>query len=66
MGTLIRLIAWIVLVYIFAKIIGVILQVLRPLFNSGKHEDPAVGKKGSKEQFNNIQDAEFEDITDKK
>jgi hypothetical protein len=63
---MVRLILWIIIIYILAKILGVILQVLRPLFNQAKQPQPKVREKMAKEQFDNIQDAEFEDITDKK
>jgi len=61
-----RLILWIIIIYIFAKILGVILQIVRPLFTSTKVPKPKVRDKMAKEQFDNIQDADFEDITDKK
>ena len=61
-----RLILWIIIIYIFAKILGVILQVVRPLFTPTQHPKPKVREKMAKEQFDNVQDADFEDITDKK
>jgi len=61
-----RLILWIICVYILAKILGVVLQFLRPFFQQSQKPSPSVGMKESKQQFDNVQDADFEDITDKK
>jgi hypothetical protein len=63
---MLRIILWIIIIYIFAKVLGVILQILRPLFSAPQQPHPTVGQKKEKTQFDNIQDAEFEDITDKK
>ena len=61
-----RFILWIIIIYIFAKILGAILQVVRPLFTTSQKPQPKVREKTAKQQFDNIQDADFEDITDKK
>ena len=61
-----RYILWIIIIYIFAKIFGAILQVMRPFFTPAQKPQPKVREKKAKEQFDNIQDADFEDITDKK
>ncbi len=63
---MLRLVLWIIIIYIFAKILGVVVQVLRPLFTPTQPPKPKVRQKTAKEQFDNIQDADFEDITDKK
>ena len=59
---MLRFIAWIILIYIAAKILGTVLQLLRPKQKS----EPSVKEKKTTQQFDNIQDADFEDITDKK
>ena len=61
-----RLILWIICVYILAKILGVVLQFLRPFFQQSQKQGPSVRVKNTKQQFDNVQDADFEDITDKK
>jgi hypothetical protein len=63
---MLRLIAWIILIYIAAKILGTLLQFLRPFFQPRQKPEPPVKEKMTKQQFDNIQDADFEDITDKK
>jgi len=63
---MLRYIAWIILIYIAAKILGTLLQFLRPFFQSRQKLEPPVKDKMTKQQFDNIQDADFEDITDKK
>lgn len=63
---MLRLIAWIILIYIAAKILGMLLQFLRPFFQPQQKSEPPVKEKMTKQQFDNIQDADFEDITDKK
>ena len=63
---MLRFIVWIICIYIFAKIIGVVLQFLRPFFESPRKPQPTVRVKDTKQQFDNVQDADFEDITDKK
>jgi hypothetical protein len=63
---MLRFILWIILIYILAKILGTLLQFLRPFFQSQHKSEPAVHEKQTKKQFDNVQDADFEDITDKK
>ncbi len=63
---MLRFIAWIILIYIAAKILGTLLQFLRPWFRPRQQPEPPVKDKKTKQQFDNIQDADFEDITDKK
>jgi len=63
---MLRFIAWIILIYIAAKILGTLLQFLRPFFQPQQKPEPPVKEKMTKQQFDNIQDADFEDITDKK
>jgi hypothetical protein len=63
---MLRFIAWIILIYIAAKILGILLQFLRPFFQPQQKREPPVKEKETKQQFDNIQDADFEDITDKK
>lgn len=63
---MLRIIAWMILIYIAAKILGTLLQYIRPYFRPRKMPEPPVKEKMTKQQFNNIQDADFEDITDKK
>ncbi|HTR81776.1 MAG TPA: hypothetical protein VMM58_09120 [Bacteroidota bacterium] len=57
---------WIIIAYILVKVFGVILQMARPYFNPQQRPKSPVREKRTKEQFNNIQDADFEDITDTK
>ncbi len=61
-----RFILWIICIYILAKVLGVVLQMLRPFFAPLPKSGPTVGVKENKQQFDNVQDADFEDITDKK
>jgi len=61
-----RLILWIICVYILAKILGVVLQFIRPFFQEPRKPGPSIRVKETKQQFDNVQDADFEDITDKK
>lgn len=63
---MLRFIAWIILIYIASKILGTLLQYLRPFFQPKQKLEPPVKAKMTKQQFDNIQDADFEDITDKK
>ena len=63
---MLRFIVWIILIYIFAKVLGVILQFVRPCFSPRKQPQSTVHEKKTKQQFDNVQDADFEDITDKK
>jgi hypothetical protein len=63
---MLRFIVWIICIYIFAKIIGVVLQFLRPFFEASHKPQTTVRVKETKQQFDNVQDADFEDITDKK
>ena len=63
---MLRYIAWIILIYIAAKILGTLLQFLRPFFQRRQKLETPVKDKMTKQQFDNIQDADFEDITDKK
>lgn len=63
---MLRLIVWIILIYIAAKILGTLLQFIRPYFQHRQKPEPPVKDKMTKQQFDNIQDADFEDITDKK
>ncbi len=61
-----RLIVWIICIYILAKILGVILQFVRPFLEPPRKPQPTVQEKETRQQFDNVQDADFEDITDKK
>lgn len=63
---MLRFIVWIILIYILAKILGAVVQFLRPFFLPPKQSQPTVREKQTKQQFDNVQDADFEDITDKK
>ena len=63
---MIEIIFWIVSIYILAKALGVVLGFLRPFFQPQQKPKPTVGEKQTKQQFDNVQDADFEDITDKK
>ena len=63
---MLRFIVWIILVYILAKILGVVLQIVRPFFGTTRPPQSGVQMKKTKQQFDNVQDADFEDITDKK
>ncbi len=63
---MLRLIVWIICIYILAKIIGLVLQLFRPFFDAPRKPQPTVRMKETKQQFDNVQDADFEDITDKK
>jgi hypothetical protein len=61
-----ELIIWVVCIYILAKMLGAILQVIRPFFEPPRKQEPNVREKETRHQFDNVQDADFEDITDKK
>jgi hypothetical protein len=61
-----RFIVWIICIYILAKIFGVLLQFIRPFFEAPRKPQAAVREKETKQQFDNVQDADFEDVTDKK
>jgi len=61
-----RLIVWIICIYILAKIVGIVLQSARPFFDPQRKSQPPVREKETRQQFDNVQDADFEDITDKK
>lgn len=63
---MLRFIVWIILIYIFAKVLGMVLQIVKPFFSPPQQPQSKVHEKKTKEQFDNIQDADFEDITDKK
>ncbi|MGA7160549.1 MAG: hypothetical protein WBZ48_06085 [Bacteroidota bacterium] len=63
---MLRFIVWIILIYIFAKLLGVLLQIVRPFFGTPRSPVSGVQMKKTKQQFDNVQDADFEDITDKK
>ncbi len=63
---MLRFMVWIVLIYIFAKVLGVVLQIVRPFFGPPRIPQSGVQMKKTKQQFDNVQDADFEDITDKK
>ncbi|HTX18003.1 MAG TPA: hypothetical protein VMG34_05010 [Bacteroidota bacterium] len=63
---MIRFLIWIILIYLLAKVLGVVLQVVRPLFDPPESPQPTVRVKQNKSQFDNVQDADFEDVTDKK
>ncbi len=63
---MLRFIVWIICIYILAKILGVVLQIVRPFFETTTKPQGTVRKKDAKQQFDNVQDADFEDITDKK
>lgn len=63
---MLRLIVWIILIYILAKILGVVLQIVRPFFEPPRKPQSTIRQKETKQQFDNVQDADFEDITDKK
>ena len=61
-----RFIGWIILVFLFAKILGVVLESIRPWFRQSAKPDVHEEKKQAKRDYPNVQDADFEDITDKK
>ena len=61
-----RFIVWIICIYIIAKILGVLLQFVRPFFGTPRKPQPTIRVKETRQQFDNVQDADFEDITDKK
>jgi len=63
---MIRFIFWIICIYIVAKVLGILLQFFRPMFQQPQKPRTTVGEKETKQQFDNVQDADFEDITDKK
>ena len=63
---MLRFIVWIILIYVGAKILGVVLQFVRPFFDPSRKPKSTVQDKQTKQQFDNVQDADFEDITDKK
>ena len=63
---MLRIIVWIILIYILVKILGTVLQFLRPYFQPRQKSGPSVREKKTQQQFDNVQDADFEDITDKK
>lgn len=63
---MLRLIVWLILIYLIAKILATVLPALRQFFQPRGGSEPRVEEKQTKRQFDNVQDADFEDITDKK
>jgi hypothetical protein len=63
---MIRFVLWLILFFIVAKVFGVVLQFLRQVFAPPQKPRDGVGRKDSGSQFNDIEDADYEDITDKK
>ncbi len=64
MGIL-RLVAWIVIIYIIARIVVAVLGVLRGSVSLGPGERGGVGRKRRADEFKDVEDADYEDITDK-
>lgn len=63
---MLRFIGWIILVFLFAKILGVVLESLRPWFRPASKPEIHEDEKKVKQDYQNVQDADFEDINDKK
>jgi hypothetical protein len=64
---LVRFIIWIVVIYFVVRILGAVLKELRGIFPPSRPvSDGRVGEKRTSQDFKNVQDADFEDITDKK
>ena len=61
-----RFVLWLILFFIIAKVLGVVLQFLRQIFAPQQKPKDSVGRKKSSTQFNEIEDAEYEDISEKK
>lgn len=63
---MLRFIGWIILVFLFAKVLGLVLESVRPWFRSTAKPEVREEGKPVKQDYPNVQDADFEDITDKK
>ncbi len=63
---MLRFIGWIILVFLFAKVLGIVLESIRPWFRSTAKPDVHEEEKHVKQEYPDVQDADFEDITDKK
>jgi hypothetical protein len=61
-----RFVIWLILLFILAKMLGVFIQWLRLILGPGPQPKDTVEQKGNRQQFQNIEDADFEDISDKK
>ena len=64
---LFRFILWLFIIYFVARFLGAVIREMRKIFSpSPSVPDQGVGQKRSSQEFNNVEDADFEDITDKK
>jgi hypothetical protein len=66
---MLRIIFYIIVAYIFAKVLGVVLQAVRVLFTAGQSgETTPVQPSPSRQKmpYSNVEDVDYEDITDKK
>ena len=61
--TFLRLFIWIVIGFIIAKIIGAVIQVFRNLLAPPKVPQKPIEPGKKQEDYKNIEDADFEDIT---
>jgi hypothetical protein len=61
---LVRFIIWIIVVYIIAKILGVVLQQVRIFFGSFGTSQPNVRQHGTTNN-RRIEDVDYEDVSDK-
>lgn len=64
-----RFIFFIIVIYIIAKIIGVVLRFVRRLMNPGGFQQKPTSRNTAGKKpvpYSNVEDVEYEDITDKK
>lgn len=62
---MVRFVLGLILFFIVAKVLGVVIAFLRQALSPPRPQD-GVEKKTAHRQFDNIEDAEYEDITEKK
>jgi hypothetical protein len=60
-----RVIFYLIVMYVIAKILGEVLQFLRRMFSPRQSNIQSTQKK-QPQKFENIQDVEYEEINDKK
>ncbi|MDD8017146.1 MAG: hypothetical protein PHP42_02110 [Bacteroidota bacterium] len=62
---MVRFIAWLIIGFILAKILGAVLRALRNLFQPAPPQHPVQPRQG-KQPYTNVQDIDYEDVSDKK
>jgi hypothetical protein len=62
--TLLRVIVWVIFIYLAAKLIGVMIRYVRRMMMP--HHDSIKQRPKDKEQYPDVEDVPYEDIPDKK